>query len=132
MDFPFQASRLSVALLSRPNTATVTGSGNGSGGGGDVYAYGDVATVDSSIVTTNYHTSASATHGRGSGSGSGSATGSSAGGGSGSGSMGSSSSFAFAQDSAPIRLVSDVQIKGQDLYVVFSNYEKNNRNTRNG
>jgi hypothetical protein len=42
------------------------------------------------------------------------------------------SSFAFAQDSSAIRLVSDVQIKGQDLYVVLSNYEKNSRNTRNG
>jgi hypothetical protein len=50
----------------------------------------------------------------------------------GGGSTGGSSSFAFAQDSAPVRLVSDVQIRGQDLYVVLSNYEKNNRNTRNG
>jgi hypothetical protein len=51
---------------------------------------------------------------------------------SGSRSSSSGSQFAFAQDSSPIRLVAETQIRGQDLYVIFSNYERNNRSTRNG
>jgi len=30
------------------------------------------------------------------------------------------------------RPLAEFQIRGQDLYVVLSNYEKNNRSTRNG
>jgi hypothetical protein len=45
---------------------------------------------------------------------------------------GGSSSFAFAQDSIGINLSAETIIRGQDLYVVLSNYEKNSRNTRNG
>jgi predicted nucleic acid-binding Zn-ribbon protein len=45
---------------------------------------------------------------------------------------GGGSSFAFAQDSIGINLSAETIIRGQDLYVVLSNYDKNNRNTRNG
>jgi len=45
----------------------------------------------------------------------------------------SPNSYSFAQDSSGIRLqVDPIVIRGQDLYVSLTNYEKNNRNTRNG
>jgi hypothetical protein len=41
-----------------------------------------------------------------------------------------SSSYSFAQDTGDIRLSSDVQIRGEDLYVVLTNYEKRSGSTR--
>jgi phage shock protein A len=47
--------------------------------------------------------------------------------------LSSPTSFAFAQDSSGLRLqVDPIVIRGQDLYVSLTNYEKNSRNTRNG